>query len=254
MESKTLAPSTTDTIETLNQHVSIRRYQDAPIDNELLLSLLRAAQRSPTSSNMQAYSFIIVRDPDTKRQLAALGGNQRHIETAPVFVAICADISRLMAACEMHGTTLARNTENMLVAAVDAAIAGMSLATAAESVGLGTVMIGGMRNHPAEVAALLDLPAGAYCVYGLCLGWPAKVPPQKPRMSEDLIFHFERYNHDLDVQAGLSAYDAELAAHYRAQERNSPDAAWTGVIAEKFSRPRRPELRATLEALGYRFD
>jgi len=31
-------------------------------------------------------------------------------------------------------------------------------------------------------------------------------------------------------------------------------AAWTGIMADKFSTPRREHLRAELEALGFRFD
>lgn len=248
----TLTRQTTETIDTLNTHVSIRKYQTTPIDDTLLLTLLRAAQRTPTSSNMQAYSFVVVRDPDTKHALSMLGGDQEHIRTCPVFIAVCADISRLVRACELHGTTLARNTENLLVAAIDAAIAGINLATAAESVGLGTVCIGGMRNHPDKVAQLLGLPQGAFCVWGLCLGWPAEIPPQKPRLPDDAVFHFERYQHPTDDV--LHTYDATLAAHYRSQERTTPDTAWTGVIARKFSTPRRPALRQTLEALGFSFD
>lgn len=242
----------TDTLATLNEHVSVREYQPTPIDDGLLLQLLRSAQRSPTSSNLQAYTFVIVRQPDTKAQLAALAGNQQHVITCPVFVAVCADISRAARACELHGTSLARNTENLLVATVDAAIAGMSLATAAESVGLGTVMIGGMRNHPRAVADVLGLPTGAYVVYGLCMGWPAIRPPQKPRLPEEAVFHFEHYHPTPDDI--LTTYDQQLADHYRAQDRATHDAAWTGVIAKKFARPQRPDLHAVLEELGFSFE
>lgn len=240
-------------ISTLNSHVSQRKYTNQDIDPQTILDLLNAARRSPTSSNMQAYSFVVVRNQETKKQLARLSGDQKHVETCSVFVAICADISRLMKACEMHGTALARNTENLLVATVDAALVGMSLTTAAESIGIGTVMIGGIRNHPDEVAELLNFPEGVYVVYGVCLGFPQKELQQKPRLPEDVVIHYEEYNNS-DPTPHLEAYDAELAEHYRSTKRHSPDAAWTGVIAEKFSNLRRPHLKATLEKLGFRLD
>lgn len=243
----------TGVIETLNHHVSIRKYTDAPLDDETLTTLLEAAQRSPTSSNMQAYSLVVVRDPERKKKLAVLAGNQKHVETCPVFVAICADIHRLNRACELHGKTLARNTENTLVATVDASLIGMSLATAAESIGLGTVMIGGIRNHPDEVAELLNLPDGAFVVYGLCIGWPDDQPEQKPRLPQRVIVHQETYD-DSGLDQHLRDYDAALAAHYRSQGRETPDAAWTGILAKRFSQPRRPELRAILEKLGFSFE
>ncbi len=244
---------TTPVIETLNNHVSIRRYTDEPIPDEMLRTILNAARRSPTSSNMQAYSFVVVRNPETKKQLAVLAGNQRHIETCDVFVAICADTHRLAKAAELHGKTLARNLENLLVASVDAALAGQSLATAAESFGLGHVMIGGMRNHPQEAAELLGFPQGVYIVYGMCLGWidEDNRPPQKPRLQEDLIIHYEQYD-ATDPTEKLEAHDAELATHYESLGRNLSKAAWTGVMADKFSTPKRPELKETLDNMGFR--
>jgi nitroreductase len=245
----------TSVTETLRNHVSIRRYSGETIPDAMLREILNAARRSPTSSNMQAYSLVVVRDPASKKQLAVLGGKQEHIETCDVFIAVCADIHRLSHAARMHGVALARNLENTLVSSVDAALVGMSIATAAESFGLGHVMIGGMRNHPKEVAELLGFPDGVYVVYGICLGWPEedKIPPQKPRLPEDLVIHYEQYD-KRDPTDKLKVHDAELAEHYRSLGRNLHDAAWTGVMAKKFGVPRRPHLRETLEEMGFRFD
>jgi len=238
--------------ETLKNHISIRRYTDEHIPDEMLNEILNSARRSPTSSNMQAYSFVVVRNPETKKQLAVLAGNQKHIETCDVFIAICADINRLEKACELHGEILGRNLENLLVATVDASLAGMSVATAAESFGLGYVMIGGMRNQPKEAAELLGFPNGVYVVYGMCLGYPDPdhYPQQKPRLPEDLMIHYEKYDTS-DPTKKLQAHDKELAEHYSSLGRNLDDHAWTGVVANKFGTPRRPELRETLEDLGF---
>jgi len=245
----------TPVTETLNNHVSIRKYNGERIPDEMLREILNSARRSPTSSNMQAYSFVVVRNQETKKILAASAGNQKHIETCDVFIAICADISRLETACEMHGTQLGKNLENFLVASVDAAIAGMSVATAAESFGLGHVMIGGMRNFPKENAETLGLPDGVYVVYGMCLGFPDadEIPPQKPRLPEDLIIHYEQYDNSNQAEK-LAKHDVELAEHYESLGRNLNTAAWTGVMADKFSTPRRPDMRETLEKMGFRFD
>lgn len=245
-------PITSDTIETLNHRVSVRDYTDEALDDATVLAILNAARRTATSSNTQTYSFVVVRDPDTKETLSVLAGHQKHIQTCPVFVAVCADLTRLHTSTEMHQSPLAVNLELSMVAIVDAAIAGQSAALAAESLGLGTVMIGGMRNHPEEVAEVLGLPDGVFVVYGLCLGWIAHKTPQKPRLPQESVIHFERYTPTMPEI--LAQHDAELAEHYRSQGRRSRDAAWTGVLSEKFSHPQRVHLREVLEKRGFRFD
>jgi nitroreductase len=242
-------------IETLNKHVSIREFSNKHIPDDMLNTILNSARRSPTSSNLQTYSFVVVRNPETKKELAKLAGNQKHVETCNVFVAICADISRLSTACEFNNQTLGKSLENTLVATVDASLAGMSLCTAAESLGLGTVMIGGMRNYPKKVAELLNFPQGVYVVYGMCIGWPdwENVKNQKPRFEEDIIIHREKYEQK-NVLSKLKDYDKALSDHYKAEGRNINDDAWTGIVASRFNQKRRPELRNTLEGMGFSFD
>ncbi|MAU01917.1 MAG: NADPH-dependent oxidoreductase [Anaerolineaceae bacterium] len=240
--------------QTLNQHASVRAFIDKPVPDEMLNAILNAARRSPTSSNMQTYSIIVVRSPETRQRLAELAGNQRHIEQCDVFVGFLADLNRLEIAGEMHGQPLAKSLETTLVATVDAALVGMSVQTAAESFGLGAVMIGGMRNHPQKVADLLGFPPGVYMVYGMSIGWPQAplgTKSLKPRLPEELIIHHEAYSED-DPRPLIADYDGELAAFYG--QRNQHTAAWSGPIASRLNTPRRPHLRQTLEAMGFHFD
>ena len=239
--------------ETLNQHVSVRSFIDKPVSDEMLSAILNAARRSPTSSNMQTYSIIVVRNPETRKKLAVLAGNQKHIEQCDVFVGFLADVHRLEIASNMHGQTLAKSLETTLVSTVDAALVGMSVQTAAESFGLGAVMIGGMRNHPQDVADLLGFPAGVYMVFGMSIGWPAAdaIPANlKPRLPESLIIHHEQYNKE-DAKPLIESYDEELAAYYGQQNRNQHTSAWSGPIAKRLVNPSRPHLRKTLEGMGF---
>ncbi|QPC82425.1 NADPH-dependent oxidoreductase [Phototrophicus methaneseepsis] len=247
--------TSTPTLEALFNHVTIRNFTKEDISPSVITTLLNAARRSPTSSNMQAYSLVVVRDQEKKAKLAELAGDQRHVAECPVFIAVCADVYRLKKAAEMHGKTLAQNTENTMIATIDAALVGMSLSTAAESIGLGAVMIGSMRNDPELAGKLLGLPKGVYVVYGLCLGWPDEDlrPAQKPRLPEELVIHYEHYSTE-DPTPLLKQHDADLAIHYNKLGRNLHQSAWTGVMADKFSTPKRPWLRAVLEKMGFSFE
>ncbi len=245
MESKSV-------VDTLNDRVSIRKHSEELVSDELLDRIISASRRSPTSSNRQAYSYVIVREQERKERLYELVGNQGHVRTSSAFIAICADLHRLEKACEMHGNKMVGSLENSIVAIVDAAIAGTSLSLAAESVGLGTVMVGGIRNHPIEVAKLLKLPKGVFALFGMSIGWPAEAPPQKPRMDVSLNVFKEEYGNVSEED--LKSYDEQLSKHYRGQGRNTPDAAWTGIMASRLSVKKRAELREQLEQLGFTFD
>ncbi len=236
-------------INTLNRRVSIRNYKKQVISDELLDKIIEAARRSPTSNNLQAYSLIIVKNQETKKELAKLAGGQKHIETCDTFIAICADINRLEIACNMHNKTLYKNLELSMVSIVDAALLGMSLSLAADSFGLGTVMIGGMRNYPKDVAKLLSLPLGVFVVFGLCIGWPENIPDKKPRLPKSVVVYNEHYKSD-NIEDNLKIYDEELNKYYN----NSIKAAWTSKIANKFSEPRRNDLKSILNEFGFVFE
>ena len=240
------------TLEVQNQHVTIRSFTNEDIPEKLLLPILEAGRRSPTSSNMQAYSIIVVRDQDVKRELATLAGNQKHIEACPVFLAFCADLHRLNHVCELHDAKMTNNLETFLISTIDASVVGMSVQTGAESVGLGAVMIGSMRNHPQEVAALLGLPPRVYVTYGMCLGWPVKenIPPQKPRLPSGLVIHQEKYDTS-NPASQIESHDTELGRHYESLGKNLDQSAWSCVIARNLSRPLRSSLKMTLEEMGF---
>jgi len=245
--------TTSETIEVLHKRVSVRAFKPEPVREAQVEAVLRAALRAPTSSNIQAYSVVVVRDAGSKRRLSVATGNQPHVAETPVFLAFCADLTRIERAMNRHGHSLDdNNLELGLVSTIDAALVGMSAYLAADSLGLKGVMIGGVRNDPAEVARILDLPHRVYCVFGMCLGWPSSTPDQKPRMDYHDVVHFERYRRD-GLDRALDAYDALLAEHYRQMGKSTSADSWTGEINSKFSRPQRDDLRLTLGKMGFDF-
>jgi nitroreductase len=247
-------PTSSETIEVLHNRVSVRTFKPEPVPEAQVEAVLRAALRAPTSSNIQAYSVVVVRDVESRRRLSVATGNQPHVAETPVFLAFCADLTRIERALRRHGHGLDdnNNLELGLVSTIDAALVGMSAYLAADSLGLKGVMIGGVRNDPAEVARILDLPHRVYCVFGMCLGWPSSTPQQKPRMDYHDIVHFERYRRD-GLDRALDAYDAALASHYRQMGKPTAADSWTGEIDAKFSGPQRDDLRRALGEMGFDF-
>ena len=250
----------TPTIEQIYRHASVRDYKPDPVSKDLVEAIVAAGQRSSTSSNLQTYSVVAVTDPEKRGRLAELCGGQRQVAQAPVFLAWCADLSRLDRVCELRGyRQVAGYVENWLVAAVDAAIAMQTAALAAESMGLGMCYIGAIRNHPEEVIELLDLPRLVFPISGMTLGWPAIEPSLRPRLPLGAVLHWEAYDVSGEP-AALEAYDRAMieTGIYRGRQVQTPgqdgeveDYGWLEHSARRASTAARTELRKVLEQQGF---
>lgn len=253
----TLLSSWNETLATLLDHRSVRAYRSEPLPANTLELLIAAAQSAPTSSNLQAWSVIAVEDEKRKHRLADLAGNQAHIRDCPLFLVWLADLSRLARVAAQrtipHGGL--DYTEMLLLAVIDATLAAQNAVVAAEAVGLGTVYIGGMRNHPLDVAAELELPPRVFPVFGLCVGWPDPSDPAdvKPRLPQDAVLHRERYTVEQQDEA-VDRYNAVMAAFYDDQ-RMSGHRDWAHRSAQRVSGPQslsgRDTLREALRQLGF---
>jgi FMN reductase (NADPH) len=247
-------PVTSSTVESMIRHRSIRRYTDESVQEEVVEAILRSAQAAPTSSHKQAFSVVRVVDPVTRRSLAAVADDQEWVEKCPVFLVWCADLHRIAVAIERLGAPMVHeNVEEFLVATIDTTLAAATAFAAAESLGLGGVFIGGLRNDPDAVTELLGLPPLVYPVFGMCLGYPADDPWLKPRLPLELVYHRDRYD-DSEYVAALDDYDAVTHTYYVEREGENRVTTWSREMARKFAVSQRPHMRAYLESQGFVFD
>ncbi|MCZ8183815.1 MAG: NADPH-dependent oxidoreductase [Beijerinckiaceae bacterium] len=202
-----------ETLGVLAAHRSVRSYRPDPLPEGTLETLVLAAQSAATSSNLQTWSVVAVTDPARKAVLAEIAGGQKHILQAPLMLVWLADLSRLKAMADSRGQAAEGldYLEMATVAIVDAALAAQNAVIAAESLGLGTVYIGALRNDPGRVAALLGLPKMVFAVFGLCVGHPAEevVTGVKPRLSPEVVLHRETYGQSADPEA-IARYDVAM--------------------------------------------
>lgn len=251
---------TTPTIEQIYRHASVRNYKPDPLPTAMVEAIVLAGQRASTSSNLQMTSVVAVTDAETRRSLAHLCGDQAHIAQAPVFLAWCADLSRLERICQARNYThVAEYVENFLLSAVDAAIVMQNAALAAESLGLGMCYIGAIRNRSQEVIDLLHLPRLVFPLVGMTLGWPAAAPMLRPRLPLEAVLHWERYNASGEEEA-LVDYDRAMVATGIYEGRQVPvpgqpdtveDYGWQEHSARRVAQPHRTQLRTVLEQQGF---
>jgi nitroreductase len=246
-----------ESLATLLSHRSIRAYLPKPLPPKTLEILLAAAQSAASSSNLQTWSVVAVEEPERKQKLSELAGNQAHIQQCPLFLVWLADLARLSHIGESRGLPHEGldYLEMFLTAAVDATLAAQNAVIAAESLGLGTVYIGGLRNRPEEVASVVNLPPHVFAVFGLCVGYsdPDKTADVKPRLPQSAVLHRETYKL-VEQDEDIAFYNQVMKAFYNSQQMNVPgDWAEHSLkrVATAESLSGRDRLREALKNLGF---
>jgi nitroreductase len=245
-----------EVVSQILSHRSVRSYRPDPLPDGIVETLVAAAQSAATSSNLQTWSVVEVSDPARKARLAEVTGNQKHILQAPTLLVWLADLNRL----DELGTE--RNLavealdylETLFVGIIDAALAAQNAELAAESLGLGTVYIGALRNDPERVAAELGLPPKVFPVFGLCVGYPDPdvVTGVKPRLSPSLVLHRERYGAGYAPEA---VADYDVAIQDFQGEQAIPKLPWSRQVLARVAGPQslsgRDRIREALTNLGF---
>jgi nitroreductase len=243
-------------IESILDHRSVRGYLPDKLSPGTLETLIAAGQSAPTSSNLQTWTAIAVEGAERKARLSVLAGDQAHIRECPSFLVFIADLSRLdrIAQARSEVTEGNRYLEMFLMAAIDAALAAQNIVVAAESMGLGTVYIGAMRNRPEEVAAELALPPDSFAVFGLCVGHPdpARLSGIRPRLAQSTILHREQYDGTAEA-AAITDYDRAMGEFQVQQGMKAID--WTRQTIKRVGTPEalmgRHRLVEALKNLGF---
>lgn len=231
----------------MNAHKSVRSFKSYPISEETLHELIRAGQSAASSNFIQAYTVIHVKDPEKRAIIAELSGNQAHVKTAPLFLVFVADLERARLSTTLHEEKMATGqTEAFLISTVDTALMAQNVMLAAESMGLGGVYIGAIRNNPRVVSELLDLPEHTYPLFGMCLGYPAEENEVKPRLPLEIVLKTDTYQSGNEVEL-LEKYDETMEAYYAKRTTANRSDNWTKQMARMFSKPLRPHMKDFLE-------
>jgi nitroreductase len=243
-------------LQTMLGHRSVRAFLPDPVPVSMVQAAVAAASSAPTSSNLQTWSVIAVEDAARRDRLRALGGGQRFINDAPLLLMWIADLSRIHALAEERQQRVdgINYLEVTFVAIIDAALAAQNALVALESMGLGTVYIGGMRNKPEAVAAELGLPKRAFAVFGMSVGWPdpAVATAVKPRLPQSAILHRETYDTTRQLPA-VADYDPRMTA-FQEEQGMAPE-IWTQRVINRVRDAAalngRDRMREALGALGF---
>ncbi|MFQ6133352.1 MAG: nitroreductase family protein [Armatimonadota bacterium] len=168
-----------DTVDTIMQRRSIRKYKREPIPEEDLRTILEAGRQAPSAGNRQPWEFIVVRDEQRRKDLAQACKGQTWMADAAVTVC---------------GIGLPQASERWW--RVDTAIAMENMILAAWALGHGTCWIGAFEE--AEVKQVLGVPDEARVVALTPIGVPDVCPEARPRREWSEVFHAEQYGEAME--------------------------------------------------------
>ncbi|GAA1610137.1 nitroreductase family protein [Actinoplanes couchii] len=205
-------PNALPLLEALHSTPARRYLSTEPVGDDVIRAILDAAIRGPSAGNGQFWTWIVVRDPETKKQIAdwyregwerhygsrreqILGAPEggpmskksflaadhlaNHLEEAPVWI-----FPVLLGA--------AKSTNPRLGSSIYGAVQHLILAARAHGLGatLTTLHIG----HEAEVRTLLGLPGDALTMALIPIGHPSRGRWSEPkRRPLEEVVHFEKF-------------------------------------------------------------
>ena len=172
-----------DVLEAIKGRRSIRAFKSEDVPPEIVEKLIDAARWAPSAGNIQPWEFIIVRNPEIKRNLAKAALNQSFVEEAPVVIVVCADEVRSSQGYGVRGKTL--------YCIQDTAAATQNIHLAAYSLGLGTCWVGAFNEE--EARKILEIPEGVRPVAIIPVGYPAEKPSARNRRPLNQIIHYEKF-------------------------------------------------------------
>lgn len=240
-----------ETIKLLQEHRSIRKFKDKNLEKETIKTLVQSAQQASTSSYVQAYSIIGVTDKEKKKALREISTQQYVEDNGHLFVFVV-DYNRHSELAKRHDYEIKFNsTENLLVGVIDAALAAENMAVAAESMDLGVVFLGSLRNNSKKVIEILNLPEGTFPVFGMAMGYKEEEGSFKERLPFEAVYFENEYPSFEAVEEQLNDYDENVTQYYKNREENKRADNWSRQVVNALSKKERLDVDDVLKKQGF---
>ncbi len=158
--------------------VSIRKYQDRPIEDEKIIKMLQAAMQAPSAANQQPWEYYVVTNQEKKDALSKVSPYAGFANSAPVIFVACYQAQGLRAPSYAH-IDLSASVENLLLEA--------------DALGLGAVWMGiaPQEERMEAVRQVINLPEDLHAFALISCGYPAEERPQEPRYDESRVHYIK---------------------------------------------------------------
>lgn len=152
--------------------VSIRKYKDAPVEQEKITQILKAAMAAPSACNQQPWEYYVVTNPQIIEKLAQTSPYATPINGAPLVFVACARKTEGIIAPSYIEIDMAASVENLLLEV--------------DELGLGAVWMGvaPQEERMEAVRKVIDLPEHLSAFALISCGYPAEERAQQDRYEE----------------------------------------------------------------------
>lgn len=166
-----------ETMDTIFQRRSIRKYEEREVSDEIIKELLKAAMAAPSANNKQPWEFLVIKNKDQMKEIIEVDPEATPLKGASVAIVVCADTNIYSGKPDIWAQDCAAATQNILLAAHDK--------------GLGAVWIGiyPMEQRTKDVQSVLTLPEEIIPVSIISIGYPAEKKEPANRYNESKV-HF----------------------------------------------------------------
>jgi len=178
--------------EVIKERHSVRKYDPSfEISQKEIKDMLIEAIQAPSSSNLQAWRFIVIQDQETKKQLREIANNQEQVETASAVIAVLGDkemyksVEKVYRSAFEAGYMDEANMKRLIegtnktypfapeeirknIASFDAGLVSMQLMLIAKDRGYDTVPMGGFNKE--QFVQKFDIPERYFPIVLIAVG------------------------------------------------------------------------------------
>jgi len=162
-------------MSSIYHRISVRKYQDKPVEEEKIVEIIRAGMQAPSADNQQPWEFYVVTDKAVLEELSKTHTWTGMVAEAPVCIV----------------TAYRADTSNPPYAQIDMSICMENMWLRTDELGLGGVWCG-IAPHEHNMAKVEKACGMAenHRAFGLFpLGYPAEERPQQDRFEPERIHY-----------------------------------------------------------------
>lgn len=162
-------------MDSIFHRVSIRKYTEAPVEEEKVEKILRAAFAAPSAQNQQPWEYYVVTNREILERLSGVSPYSICLAKAPMAIVSCYYIE----------------TERPIYVLEDLSAATENILLEADAQGLGAVWLGIApdQGRMERVKDILQIPDGLEAFSIIAMGYPLRQKEQQDRFKPERVHY-----------------------------------------------------------------